>query len=295
VGQSAIMLAQHIGAEVFVTCSTKAKRDFLIERYHLDPDHILSSRDTSFAQAIMAKTNGKGVDVVLNSLSGPLLKATWDCMAHFGRFVDIGKVDMEAARRLEMTPFSRSASIAGFDLSQYCEWKGQTVQKALKKIIHLCGEKSLKPVFPITTSSISDLETAMRRMQRGTHIGKMVLVPGPQDEIKVVTRSDSLSLNEPGSTYMIAGGLGGIGHAIALLMIERGAKNILITSRNAVSHPNAAKLVQEAKLEGCNVYVRNCDISSEKSLVNLLGECAKIMPPVRGVIQAAMHLNVSYS
>jgi NADPH:quinone reductase-like Zn-dependent oxidoreductase/malonyl CoA-acyl carrier protein transacylase/ubiquinone/menaquinone biosynthesis C-methylase UbiE len=295
VGQSATMLAQYLGAEVFVTCSTEAKRDLLIEQYHLDPDHILSSRDASFAQAIMAMTDGEGVDVVLNSLSGPLLKVTWDCMAHFGRFVEIGKVDIEAARRLDMTPFGRSASIAGLDLFHYCEYKGKVVQKVLKEIIRLCHEKAIKPVYPVTSYSISDMETAMRQMQRGTHIGKLVLVPGPDDEVKVVSRSHSLSLDGPESTYMIAGGLGGIGHAIALSMIEKGAKNILITSRSAVSHPNAAGLAQRAKADGCNVYVRNCDISNEESLVKLLTDCAGTMPPIRGVIQAAMHLDVSYS
>lgn len=294
VGQAAIMLAQYIGAEVFATCSTEAKRKLLIEQYHLDSDHILSSRDTSFAQAIMAKTNGEGVDVVLNSLSGSLLKATWDCVARFGRFVEIGKVDLEAARRLDMTPLGRSAAIAGVDILQYSEYKGKIVHKALKEIIRLCDEKAIRPVFPITNCPISDMETAMRQMQRGTHIGKLILVPGPDDEVKVVSRSRSLNLDDPNRTYMIAGGLGGIGHAIALSMIEKGAKNILITSRNALSHVNAAKLVRRAKAHGCNVYIRNCDISNEESLVNLLTDCAGTIPPIRGVIQAAMHLDVSY-
>lgn len=94
VGQTAIMLAQHAGAEVFATCSSEAKRQLLMEQYGLDTDHILSSRDASFVAAIQARTGGAGVDVVINSLSGPLFKATWNCMARFGRFVEIGKVDM---------------------------------------------------------------------------------------------------------------------------------------------------------------------------------------------------------
>lgn len=107
VGQSAIMLAQHAGAEVFVTCSSETKRDLIKNQYGLDSDHILSSRDTSFAAAILERTGGAGVDVVINSLSGSLLKATWDCMARFGRFLEIGKVDIEAARRLDLTPLTR--------------------------------------------------------------------------------------------------------------------------------------------------------------------------------------------
>ncbi|KKK24815.1 hypothetical protein P175DRAFT_0548914 [Aspergillus ochraceoroseus IBT 24754] len=292
VGQSAIMLAQNIGAEVFVTCSTDEKRNLLIEQYKLDSAHILSSRDASFAPAILAHTAGAGVDVVVNSLSGPLLKATWECMARFGRFVEIGKVDLEAARRLDMTPFGRSAMMAGFDLLQYSEYNGKVVQNGLKELMRLWQERAIRSVYPVTTYPISEMETALRRMQRGTHIGKQVLVPGPEDQVKVVTRSiPKLSLDDPNSTYLIAGGLGGIGQVIAEWMVEKGARNILLTSRNAESHPNAITLINKAYAEGCKIYVRNCDVSSEESLAKLLNDCASTLPPIRGVIQAAMALN----
>ncbi|KAA8642500.1 hypothetical protein EYZ11_007182 [Aspergillus tanneri] len=117
-GQAAIVIAQHVGAEVFATCSTEGKRGLLVEHYGIKPDHIFASRSESFAAGIMAKTNGKGVDVILNSLSGPLLKASWDCMARFGRFVDITKVDMEANRWLQTAPFTRCSMFSSFDLLQ---------------------------------------------------------------------------------------------------------------------------------------------------------------------------------
>jgi NADPH:quinone reductase-like Zn-dependent oxidoreductase len=104
VGQAAIMLARHVKAEIFVTVSTDVKRKFMMETYGIPADHISSSRDTSFASMIMAKTGGKGVDVVLNSLSGKLLKASWDCIASFGRFVEIGKRDIEQNKALNMAP-----------------------------------------------------------------------------------------------------------------------------------------------------------------------------------------------
>ena len=294
VGQAAVMLAQHIGAEVFVTCGTEAKRDFLMQRYHVHPDHIFSSRDISFAPAIMAKTNGKGVDVVLNSLAGPMLKATWDCIGHFGRFLEIGKMDLEAARRLDLSPFARSATMTGLDILQYCEWKGKVVHRALAHIIRLCHEGIVSPAYPITPYSISDMEMAMRKMQGGSHIGKLVLVPRTGDQVKVVSRPRHLSLADPGSTYMIIGGLSGIGRAITLWMIDRGANNILILSRRGASDPDAASLLESAQANGCNLEIRSCDISSEESLTKLLTECAGTMAPIRGVIQGAMQLDVSY-
>ncbi|KAL9127721.1 MAG: hypothetical protein Q9217_003451 [Psora testacea] len=291
VGQAAVMIAQHVGAEVFVTCGTEAKREFLMQKYHIDSDHIFSSRDTSFASAVMAETGGKGIDVVLNSLAGPMLKATWDCIAQFGRFLEIGKMDLEAARCLDLSPFARSATYAGFDILQYIEYKGRVVHHALTNITRLCQEQVIRPANPITLYSISDMEKAMRQMQGGSHIGKLVLVPGTADQVKVISRLRPLSLDDLESTYLIVGGLGGIGRAIALWMIDKGAKNILISSRRGATNPDALLLQQSAQAKGCNLQIRGCDISDEKSLVKLRNECAGLLPPIRGVIQGAMQLD----
>lgn len=184
-GQAAIVLAQHVGAHVFATCSTEAKQDLLVQQFGIDPDCIFSSRDASFAPAIMAKTGGKGVDVVLNSLSGPLLKASWECMARFGRFIDMTKVDMEAGRRLDTGPFNRCATYMGFDLMQLTEYSRRLTQEALAQSLRICHERGKATVYPITPYSISDMAKAMRQMQGGTHIGKLVLVPRDGDQVHV--------------------------------------------------------------------------------------------------------------
>lgn len=75
---------------------------------------------------------------------------------------------------------------------------------------------------------------------------------------------------------MIAGGLGGAGRAIALWMVEKGAKTILLVSKNAESHPDAEELVRMARTNGCNLHVRNCNVSSEESLLELLAYCSSV-------------------
>jgi NADPH:quinone reductase-like Zn-dependent oxidoreductase len=184
-GQAAVVVAQSVGAHVFATCSTQTKRDLLVRQYGLDPGDIFSSRDASFAPAILARTGGKGVDVVLNSLSGPLLKATWDCMARFGRFLDISKVDMEANRHLSMAPFGRCATYTGFDLLQQTMYCGQLTHAALADSLRIVRERQRPPIYPITPYGISDMGTAMRQMQGGAHMGKIVLVPRPGDKVSV--------------------------------------------------------------------------------------------------------------
>jgi acyl transferase domain-containing protein/NADPH:quinone reductase-like Zn-dependent oxidoreductase/ubiquinone/menaquinone biosynthesis C-methylase UbiE len=184
-GQAAVVIAQSVGAQVFATCSTQTKRDLLVRQYGLDPGNIFSSRDASFASALMAKTSGKGVDVVMNSLSGPLLKATWHCVARFGRFIDITKIDMEANRRLEMDPFRRCATYANYDLLQQTRFRGHLTQEALVNSLHIILQRKAPPIHPITSYPISEMAAAMRRMQGGTHVGKLVLVPRPDDNVNV--------------------------------------------------------------------------------------------------------------
>ena len=152
VGQAAIVVAQHVGAEIFVTCSTAGKRDLLVEKYPINPTRIFSSRDASFTTAIMTATEGKGIDVVLNSLSGPLLKAIWSCIARVGRFVKIGKADIEAARRLDITPFGRCATYVGVDVLQVNEYNGLLVREALAESVGICHTREkdggMRPIYP---------------------------------------------------------------------------------------------------------------------------------------------------
>lgn len=96
VGQAAIILARHIGAEIFATVGSEEKKQLIMTQYGIPEDHIFSSRDTSFAKGIMRATSGKGVDAVLNSLAGEALRLSWHCLAKFGRFLEIGKADLFA-------------------------------------------------------------------------------------------------------------------------------------------------------------------------------------------------------
>ena len=117
VGLSAIQLAQYKNAEIFVTVGTEEKRKFLTENYGIDPTHIFSSRNTDFARSILAMTNGRGVDVILNSLTGEVLDESWRICADGGTFVEIGKKDIVDRNSLSMEPFDRNCSFRAMDFS----------------------------------------------------------------------------------------------------------------------------------------------------------------------------------
>ena len=184
-GQAAIVLAKHIGAKIFVTVGTEAKREFVIKTYGIAPDHIFSSRDTSFANGVLSMTQGKGVDVVLNSLAGLLLQESFNCVAPFGRFIEIGKRDLELNSHLALGAFTRAVSFSSIDLLAYAEHKRLEVNQVFKDVIRLYQEKVIIPVDPITVYPVSEIEKTFRLMQAGKHMGKIVIAMKPNDLVPV--------------------------------------------------------------------------------------------------------------
>ena len=187
VGQAAIQIAKSIGAEIFVTVGSKEKRDFIAKMYDINSSHIFSSRDSSFATNVMAMTQGKGVDVVLNSLAGSLLQESWKCVTFLGRFVEIGKRDIQLNKNLGMDQFSHGTSFSAVDIIHLGQYKIQTLSRVLADVLRLMAEKSLQPVAPITVYPISEIIRAFRIMQAGKHLGKIVIKPNPGSLVNVVT------------------------------------------------------------------------------------------------------------
>ena len=185
VGQSAIMLAQASKAKIFATVGSKGKKIFLMQTYGIPEDQIFYSRDTSFAQGVLEATNGKGVDVVLNSLAGEQLRATWKCMAPFGRFVEIGKRDITTNMYLEMAPFESTVTFAAVDLGDLIQLRPDTLQEVFVEVMELIRSGRVKPVSPIHDFAVSDIETAFRSLQSGKLTGKVVITPRSDDVVMV--------------------------------------------------------------------------------------------------------------
>ncbi|KAL4978763.1 polyketide synthase [Aspergillus desertorum] len=292
VGQAAIILAQWRKATIFVTVGTPGKREFLIKTYGIREDHIFSSRDTSFSSMVKSATGGRGVDVVLNSLAGELMHETWNCLAHYGRFVEIGKKDIQLNKRLEMRPFKDAVGFTSFDLVHLGDYRGPALSRVLRTVVDLLDAEAIRTITPITIYPISEIGRAFRQMQAGKHIGKIVLTPQLGDRVKIITKPKPVRLPSNAS-YLIIGGLGGIGRSISKRLVQRGAKHLVLLSRSAASHPESHALVSELQGAGCHAVVRNCDVSNVTHLTQVLSECQETMPPIRGVIQAAMNIQDS--
>jgi NADPH:quinone reductase-like Zn-dependent oxidoreductase len=185
VGQAAIQIAQMVGAEVFVTVGTKEKKQHLVTTYGIANDHVFASRDLTFASGVMRVTGGRGVDVVLNSLAGDALKATWRCIALFGRFIEIGKKDIEANGRLDMAPFVKNVTFASVDISVILRQNRKLAAELFSEVMKLIRAGSIKEASPVTIYPFSQIEDSFRLMQAGKHMGKIVLEPREADLVQV--------------------------------------------------------------------------------------------------------------
>jgi NADPH:quinone reductase-like Zn-dependent oxidoreductase len=202
VGQAAIQVAKMVGAHIYATVSTVEKRSHLIETYGIPENQIFYSRDTSFGEEIMRASQNRGVDVVLNSLSGEALHTSWECLAAYGRFVEIGKRDLQLNSRLGMQKFMRNSTFTAVDLGAIRADRPQLFMRVFRKVLELVAENALRAVTPLNAFSFSQMEQAFRLMQSGKHNGKIVLQVQKGDKVMVCRKKIIQSEARPSLRYL---------------------------------------------------------------------------------------------
>ncbi|KAM4056364.1 polyketide synthase dehydratase [Hirsutella rhossiliensis] len=179
---------------------------------------IQLSRNTDSGLAVREATGGKGVDVVLNSLAGDLLRETWDCVAPFRRFIEIGKRDIVANTRLEMANFNNNYTFSSIDLTLMAAERPKTMSRVLTAIMNLISKRIIYPIGPITTVGISEVESALRTLQSGKTSGKVVVNHLALNQQVKATHPMTAPYLPSDATYVIIGGTGGIGRSLAKRM-----------------------------------------------------------------------------
>ena len=174
-GQAAIQMARRLDAEIFVTVGSSAKKQFLTETYGIPEDHIFDSRTTDFLHGIRRMTKNRGIDVVLNTLGGEGLRASWECIASYGRFVELGKREAQANAPLPMGPFQRNTMFAAYEGSIIGAERPAVAKAFIQGVLNMFSRGELTPVKPLKVMSIAETGTALRALQDRNSIGKSVL------------------------------------------------------------------------------------------------------------------------
>ncbi|KAI4101563.1 MAG: hypothetical protein L6R37_004889 [Teloschistes peruensis] len=291
VGQAAIMLAQHLEAEIFVTVSSQVKKDLVMKKYGIAADHIFNSRSLTFVDGIMRMTGGKGIDVVLNSLAGEALRQSWLCLAWFGRFIEMGKRDIVGNTGLDMSPFIKNVSFCSVNILGILRNSVPIAARIFREAMGLLRSGAVKPVDPISVMPIGRIEEAFRLMQSGKHMGKIVLTTHDDDIVPVISRGLKSIEFDPSCTYLLSGGLGGLGRSISEWMLEHGARHLVFLSRSGSAKPEAQKTLAKLSKAGAHAAAYSCDITDATQVKAALAKAREHFPPIRGAIQGAMALH----
>ncbi|KAL4933195.1 acyl transferase domain-containing protein [Aspergillus undulatus] len=283
VGIAAIRICKGIGATIYATVGSEAKVQYLIDTFDIPRSHIFNSRDSSFLSGLMRETNGRGVDIVLSSLSGELLRTSWECVSLGGTMFDISRRDVLADAMLPMKGFVDRRSFITVDLGEYMdEATNQSANFSIPVKSGLVG-----PISPVTCFDASDVAGAFRHMQTGQHIGK-ILVRMPEDVSELPTKDTRAEITlPPDNAYLLSGGLGGLGRALSNWMVEKGARCLVYLSPSAGTSEEHRHFAEELKCQGCDVVFVQGTASEIGDIQRAITTSPK---PIRGVVQLALAL-----
>ncbi|OBG91717.1 polyketide synthase [Mycobacterium sp. E3251] len=264
VGMAAVQLARHLGLEVFATAS-RGKWDTL-RAMGFDEDHISDSRSLDFEDKFRTVTGGRGMDLVLDSLSGDFVDASLRLVAPGGVFLEMGKTDMREPEAVAQE--HPGVRYRAFDLF---EAGPDRIARILDELVALFGDDVLRPL-PVTRFDVRRAPAALRYLSQARHVGKVVM-----------TMPDAWAAG----TVLITGATGMAGSALARHVVTRhDARNLVLVSRRGLDAPGAAELVTELSAAGAQVQVVACDAADREALAKVIADIP-VQRPLSGVIHAA--------
>ena len=283
VGMAAIQIALARGAKIIATAGSRAKRGLV---QALGVRHVLDSRSTAFVEEIRAIT-GAGVDVVLNSLAGEAMERSIACLRPFGRFVELGKRDYVTNTHIGLRPFRKNLSYFGVDVDQLMVGRKALGERVYKEMMRYFNEGTYTPL-PYSVFEAGAVSEAFQLMQYSHHIGKIVVRPPRAGAVRAAHKP--LAVNAQG-THVITGAFGGFGLETAKWLVDRGARYLALVGRKGAADPAAKEVLEDFARRGVKVMAEPCDVSDLRSVEKLFEKIHATMPPVIGVMHAAMVLD----
>ncbi|TWJ29010.1 type I polyketide synthase [Micromonospora sagamiensis] len=281
VGLAAVQLAQAVGAEVFATAGSEEKRAHLRS---LGVRHVMDSRSTAFAEQVRAATDGRGVDVVLNSLAGDFIDHGIASLAPYGRFVEIGKRDIYRDRPIGLGEFRRNLAFFAVDLDRMFTERTDLVAALLRRIVARVEAGELRPL-PTWRFPVAEVRDAFHLMEQAGHIGKIVLTVPDRATVPVVPTPGAVGIHADAS-YLITGGFGGLGLGVARWLADSGARQLVLVGRSGATAAVQPAL-DELTRAGVQVVALAADVTVADEVTRVLAHVREHLAPLRGVVHAA--------
>ena len=289
VGQAAIAIARASGvefADIYATAGSPKRRTLL---HDMGIKHVYDSRSIEFADQIRHDTDGYGVDIVLNSLTGAAQSAGINLLSFGGRFVEIGKRDIYGDTRMGLFPFRRNLTFHAVDLGLLSMTHPAEMRELLTTVYRLTAEGVL-PMPESTHYPLAEAANAIRLMSAAEHTGKLILDIPHTGRSSVVLPPEQVEVFRPDGSYIITGGLGGLGLFLAEKMASAnggaGAGRIVLSSRSQPTQ-RALETIELVRAAGADIVVECGDIAHPDTAQRLVAAATAGGLPVRGVLHAA--------
>lgn len=284
VGLAAIEVARHIGAEIYATAGSEEKRRLLRE---MGVKYVMDSHSLDFVEEIKKYTNNEGIDVVLNSLAGEAMFQSMKLLRGFGRFLEIGKKDIYENNNLKMDIFKQSITYTFFDLHKILNERPELTHEHLTAVLEQVKQGHYK-IIQKTMFDAAHVLDGFDLMTRGQHVGKIVF--DMKTDGLMIEPMDKL-FNEK-ETYLITGGMGGLGFGLAEWMCSKGARHIVLVGRN-LPDKKREQDIEALRAKDKNIIVATADVSNRAQVEELITKIRTSMPPLAGVFHAAGSLSDS--
>lgn len=287
VGLAAIQIARQAGATIFATAGDPGKRQFL---EYQGVAGVFDSRSIAFEEEVRAATDGRGVDLVLNSLAGQAIEKGIACLAPFGRFLEIGKRDIYANTPIGLRPFRNNISMHVIDLGVFLQQGGESYRALLKEVQEHFRQGRYRPL-PYRVFSMSRAPEALRTMAQAKHMGKIVL-RNDGHPIPVRPRPvTSFDLVSPEGAYLVTGGMGGFGKESVKWLCRQGAGHVYAVGRQVRDDDATRELQRYAADRGTVCHLVSCDVSRPEEVDSLFTRIRHSGVPLRGIIHSAVVLD----
>ncbi|KAJ3499844.1 hypothetical protein NLG97_g34 [Lecanicillium saksenae] len=292
VGQAVVTIAQAKGAQIYATVNSRMEKERLIELFHLASDHVLLSCRLMAALTILPSTFGRGVDIIANcSGANNEEDELISCLACCGKVFDLGTTeDCLRPRRRPNIRFEsfRLESHLAHDSRAICGKFQRAADFIISHNLHSGIWITQVPRYPF-----SEIQTGLRQlaMLRSDDLsaGTITLECGKEDLISVL-ELPQLCAFDSDATYVVCGGLGGLGGTIARWMVSRGARNLILLSRRGPQDSGSRALINDIMSTGCSIVAPVCDATNLSALESTIAKCHATMPGIKGCINAAMVL-----
>ena len=287
VGLAAIQYARSVGASIIAGAGTREKREYL---QNLGLDQVTDSRSIQFYQDVLDYTNGRGVDVILNSMPGNLMLKAWEVLAPYGRFVEIGKQDIVGNNYLPMGRFNFNATFAAIDIDHALKHNTTLTEQLIQETWAGFDQGIFTPL-PTKCFSHDESVSAFKYMARGEHIGKIHVNLQNSSVPLESTPLDSYSLFSENGLYIVTGAFGGIGMALSQWLADNGAGHILMLGRRIPESFRIQQAIARLEETGVSIYTEVVDVSNYENLkitINRVIEASKTS--LKGIFHCAAKL-----